>query len=234
MLKTKGIVIPTICEAELLLEGVSDRKEFIVQGKRFFTGYLNTVRVALSICGPGKVNAAHGATLLFERFNPAHVYALGTAGAYPSSGLDIGDVAMADREIYGDEGLQTVSGIVTMEALGLPLVSSGSGDHYNEFPLLVPGKLKGHKHMGAFVTVSACTGLLKKGLEISRRFNAICENMEGAAIAHIGLLNNIPVTEIRGVGNIIEDRDGKPLDRAALTLAAENAQRFFIDALGQD
>jgi nucleoside phosphorylase len=53
--------------------------------------------------------------------------------------------------------------------------------------------------------------------------------MEGAAVAHVGVFNNIPVTEIRAISNIVEDRLGRPLDRDALQLAARNIQRFFLE-----
>jgi futalosine hydrolase len=233
-LSVNGVIVPTIPEADLIMEGIPDRECFFTQGKRFYSGNLNGASVVLSICGIGKANAAHGAALLFEKFKPARIYALGVAGAYPSSGLEIGDIAVADKEIYGDEGLMTEDGILTMDELVLPIASVDCCDYYNEFPLFVPDKLKAHKHIGAFVTVSTCTGTLKNGMSTCKRFNAICENMEGAAIAHIGLLNNIPVTEIRGVSNIIEDREGKPLERTALRMASENVQRFFMEKFFPD
>jgi futalosine hydrolase len=233
-LSINGVIVSTIPEAELIMESIPDRESFFIQGKRFYKGYLNGAAVVLSVCGIGKANAAHGAALLFERFKPARVYAIGIAGAYPSSGLDIGDIAVADKEIYGDEGLMTEDGILTMDELVLPIASVDCCDYYNEFPLFIPDKLKGHKHIGAFVTVSACTGTLKNGMATCKRFNAICENMEGAAVAHVGLLNNVPVTEIRGVSNIIEDRGVKPLDKAALSLAAQNAQKFFMEMFFPD
>jgi hypothetical protein len=39
------------------------------------------------------------------------------------------------------------------------------------------------------------------------------------------------VIEIRGISNIIEDRQGKPLDKAALIMAAENVQRFYMETV---
>jgi futalosine hydrolase len=223
-----GIIAATFLEAELLVEMLGNKSTRAIQGKSFFNGTLNDSVVVLSICGIGKANAAHATAILFEKFSPARIFALGVAGAYPATGLDIGSVAVADREIYGDEGIETVSGFMTMDAMGLKLASTGSNNYYNEFPLFIPAELKGHKHTGSFVTVSTCTGTLKDGIRIKERFGAICENMEGAAIAHIGLLNNVPVTEIRGISNIIEDRGVKPLDKAALSLAAENVQKYFI------
>lgn len=226
-----GIITPTAPEAELLMKSLGDSHCLVIQGKTFCKGRINRAEVILAVCGIGKANAAHTAALLSERFKPSQVYVIGVAGAYPQSGLDIGDIAVADREIYGDEGLMTPDGIITMDGLGLPLAFDGCANFYNEFPLFIPDSLKNHKNIGAFVTVSSCTGSLKTGLEIKKRFGAVCENMEGAAVAHVGLLNNIPVTEIRGISNIIEDREGKPLDRAALSLAARNVQNFFMDRL---
>ena len=42
----------------------------------------------------------------------------GIGGAYPSSGLNVGDVASAEIEIYGDLGAQSPSGFLDMQALG--------------------------------------------------------------------------------------------------------------------
>jgi futalosine hydrolase len=230
-LQTTAIVIPTRLEAEILLASAADLKKTVLQGKSFFSGKLGNSEVAISLCGIGKTNAAHAAGLLFEHFKFASVFVVGVAGAYPESGLKIGDVAVGDAEIYGDEGLLTDSGFCTMENLGLPLVTADSENFYNEFPLFIPETLKDHKHNGRFVTVSTCSGTKKQGITAANRFNAICENMEGAAIAHVGLLNNVPVTEIRGISNIIEDRNRKPLDKSGLMLAADNAQKFFLERI---
>jgi futalosine hydrolase len=226
-----SIMAPTICEAELIIGKISDREESVIQGKPFFKGYLNSTAVVLTVCGVGKANAAHASSLLIERFRPGLIYVLGVAGAYPLSGLNIGDIAVAEKEVYGDEGLLTDDGFLTMDAINLPVAAAGCTDYYNEFPMLLPDKLRNHGHRGIFVTVSSCSGTGRRGDSISSRFNAICENMEGAAVAHIGLLNNVAVAEIRGISNIIEDRSGKPLDKSAILRAALNAQRFFLETL---
>jgi futalosine hydrolase len=226
-----AIIIPTALEAGIIIENISEQEQFYLQGKRISKGVIRGTPVILCLCGVGKANAAHCAALLFGKFRPSSVFMLGVAGAYPSAGLSIGDIVIGEREFYGDEGLLTDSGIRTMDALGMPLAEADSGSYYNEFPLVVPEELKDHKKKGAFVTVSACSGTAKRGLELEKRFNALCENMEGAAVAHVGVLNGVGVAEIRGISNIIEDRNGKPLDKEALLTAAANAQRFFIDKM---
>ena len=42
---------------------------------------------------------------------------------------------------------------------------------------------------------------------MEERWGAVCENMEGAAAAHVSLLYGVPFAEARGISNIVEDRD---------------------------
>ncbi|HTZ18917.1 MAG TPA: futalosine hydrolase [Dissulfurispiraceae bacterium] len=230
-MKPVGIIIPTQIEAGVLVRRISERKETAAQSRLFYEGFINKKPVVFCLCGIGKTNAAHGVTLLIERFGPSIVYMIGVAGAYPSSGLEIGESVVAEREVYGDEGLMLGTEFKGMAGLGLALADVGGKRYYNEFPLLVPDALKDCRHKGTFVTVSSCTGTLRLGREMEQRYGAICENMEGAAIAHICLLNGVPAAEIRGISNIIGDREGKPLDRSAILKASENVQEYFLERL---
>jgi futalosine hydrolase len=60
---------------------------------------------------------------------------------------------------------------------------------------------------GPFVTVSTCSGTAARGAVLERRFGAICETMEGAAYAHVARLYGVPYLEVRGISNLVEDRD---------------------------
>ncbi|MBI5212608.1 MAG: futalosine hydrolase [Nitrospirae bacterium] len=219
-----GTIFSTELEAGMIIERLERKENLSIQGKSFHTGILNDTAVTVCICGVGKANAAHGAALLIEKFKPDSVYNIGVGGAYPSSGLSIGDVVIAEKEIYGDEGLLSKDGFHTMDEIL-------SNAILNEFIMRVPEELKEFKNKGNFVTVSTCTGTLEKGREIEKKFNAVCENMEGAAITQICALSGIPVTEIRGISNIIEDRTAEPLNKADIIKTAENVQRFFLETI---
>ncbi|MCK5512174.1 MAG: futalosine hydrolase, partial [Thermodesulfovibrionia bacterium] len=78
---------------------------------------------------------------------------------------------------------------------------------------------------GAFVTVSTSTGTHTRAVELEKRFKAICENMEGAAIAQICTLYNIPMFEIRGVSNIVGVRDKRKWN---LPRASDNCQEAVL------
>jgi futalosine hydrolase len=163
-------------------------------------GPSNDVRIIET--GVGPVNAAHAATVAILSERPDVIIICGIGGAYPSSGLAVGDVACAESEIYGDLGAQSPSGFLDMEALGFPVVA-GSSPLFNELPLQVfPAPRRSR-----FVTVSTCTGTDVVAQEIERRTRGAVESMEGAAIVHVAHLEGVRVGEIRGVSNIVTNRD---------------------------
>ncbi|MCI0469357.1 MAG: futalosine hydrolase [Nitrospirae bacterium] len=217
-----GIIASTDIEASLCINMMAEKEEFSIQNKPFYRGTLLNREVAICICGIGKTHAAHGITLLIERFKPGVVFNIGVAGAYPSSKLNIGDIAIAEKETYGDEGMMTEDSFHAINEIMKGAVP-------NEFIMHIPENLKGFKNRGNFVTVSTCTGTLKKGKELEQRFKALCENMEGAAVAQICSLAGVPSVEIRGISNIIEDRKAAPLLKSDVAAAAENVQSFLLD-----
>jgi futalosine hydrolase len=58
-----------------------------------------------------------------------------------------------------------------------------------------------------FVTVSTATGTDSAARAIAARTGGAVENMEGAAVAHVAHLHGVPVGEVRGISNIVSDRD---------------------------
>ncbi|MEW6002136.1 MAG: futalosine hydrolase [Nitrospirota bacterium] len=203
----------------------------------FYRGKIENKDVVYLASGIGKTNASRGTTILIEKFLPELIINFGVAGAYPLSGLRIGGIAVAEKETYGDEGLFLQDGFHTLEIMGIPLLKRTRKEYFNEFSLgkkLVERAVKSSSYQkkdirsGNFVTVSTCSGTKKRAIELKRRFDAICENMEGAAVAHICAIYGIPMLEIRGISNIVQDRDIKKWD---LKLASENCQRVVINFL---
>jgi futalosine hydrolase len=228
-------------EGKLLIRQL--KKKSVVAGKPLYRGRIRGEDVAYIISGMGKANAAHAATILIEQFSPRALILFGVGGAYPSSGLRTGDIAVAEEELYGDEGVATRDGFQGTEFMGIPLLRKGGRKYFNEFLLdkELVGKALGSlasvvqpsagsiaAGSGRFVTVSTCTGTRKRALELQKRFGGICENMEGAAVAHICTLYGTPMAEIRGISNIVEDRDRNKWD---IRQAAENCQRVVMEVV---
>ncbi len=121
-----------------------------------------------------------------------------------------------------------------MKITGFPLLRK-EREYYNTFPLdtnLVQIAIKASKDCGFdtkhgnFVTVSQCSGTRESGDLMKRRFDGLCENMEGAAVAHICTMYGVPMIEVRGISNIIEDRDMKKWN---IDLAALNCNKVVLE-----
>ncbi len=176
-------------------------------------GELHGKPITFTHCGVGKVNAAHSATLLLENYEIELLILFGIGGAYDTH-AKIGDVAVADNENYGEEGVLTKNGWRPMEEIS-PLLKKEK-EYYNTFPMdlelsklsvKVAKELGFNSTSGNFITVSQVSGTRESGEILKKRFDGICENMEGAAVAHICALYGVTMVEIRGISNIIEERD---------------------------
>jgi futalosine hydrolase len=202
--------------------------------KKIFEGELSGKHVIFTHCGVGKVNAAHSATLVLENYDVDVLILFGIGGAYPDSSLKIGDIAIADSENYGEEGVMTKEGWSPMEYTGFPLLKNKK-EYYNTFALdaklaqiaVRASKDCGfHTEQGNFVTVSQCSGTRKCGKLMKKRFNGLSENMEGAAVAHICAMYGVPMVEVRGISNMIDDRDLKKWD---IETAVSNCNKVVME-----
>ena len=114
----------------------------------------------------------------------------------------VGDVVCAETECYGDLGATSPSGFLDMKALGFPVVEA-AGPLFNELPMQVfpvQRRVRSSRCRPAPGTGSAAR-------EIETRTGGAVESMEGAAVAHVAHLHSVPVGEVRGISNIVTDRD---------------------------
>jgi futalosine hydrolase len=226
-------------EADLLLAQTKVYENTTLGSKPIYAGMLADQEICLCVGGMGKVNAAHAATLLFTQFRPKSLILFGIGGAYPASGAEVGDVALAREEIAGDEGVLTLDGFKDTEYISIPLARAAGSNFFNCFPAsdMLLNRAQhavtrvvdsGRIHTGTFITLSTCTGTSNRAAELDTQYHGLCENMEGAAVAQVATLHGIPWIEIRGISNIVEDRD---LNKWDIPLAAEAAQKAVIGIL---
>lgn len=236
-----GLISSVSLEGKKILRGLSNIYERAYCGLTIYEGTIHDKSVAYIVSGIGKTNASRGTALLIEQFSPRVIVHLGVGGAYSSSHLRIGDIAIAEKEIYGDEGVFLKDGFHSAETMGIPFLVKGRKKYFNEFLLdktlfktavctshVIHHASRITVKSGPFLTLSTCTGTLKRAKELERAFHAICENMEGAAVAHVCASCGIPMVEIRGISNMVGQRDKKKWD---IHLAAKNCQRVVAELL---
>jgi futalosine hydrolase len=232
--ETLGMIAAVPFEGDVIVGRLKNRRNKNADGLRWITGKIGKTEIVFFFSGIGKTNAAHAAAVLIREYSPSLVINFGIGGAYPSSGLRPGDIAVASQEFYADEGVSLKDGFHTLQTIGIPLMKVGRRRYFNAFPLDAGLRREMAKAArsagcrpaeGVFATVSTCTGTRKRAAELSKRFSAICENMEGAAIAHICMLYGIPFVEVRGISNIVEERDTAKWD---IPLASGNCQKTVV------
>lgn len=228
------ILSATAFEQERLRERVEEEVRQEVAGRMWVSGKIAGREVLLVATGIGAVNTAHALTCVLQARRPAWVLQVGIGGGYPESGLGIGDLALASEECYGDLGVKTGAGWQGAELIGIPVLEQ-ERVYFNRFPLDAEWVRKAAEilpaaKVGPFVTVQECSGTDELGVERGRRFAGVCENMEGAAVAHLCALYEIPFVEVRAISNIVEARDR---DKWDLPLALERAQAAALQLVEQ-
>ncbi len=170
--------------------------------------------IGVLICGMGQVNAAQALTAYLERrAKPDLIIMGGCAGAFRGGSAVAGDVCFATEEIYADTGINSPEGFRGLEKTGIPLSEAEGAKYYNRFPVHdLSGRVAGEGFTfkifsGPFATVSAVSGTEMSAAGIEKTWRPLCENMEGAAAAHVSLLYKAPFAEVRGISNMAEDRD---------------------------
>ena len=224
-------------EIELLEKALEYSGRVKTGGYEYVEGTIGNLRVVVCAGGVGKVNAAAASAVMIDRYQPQLVISTGCAGAYVGSGLVIGNLVVASEEVLADDGVVVADGWKDLRYMNIPSVEQGGMSCYNTLPLSRHASEKAMQmadYYGVFLmrgrsaTVSTCSGTRKYGEELSNRWNAVMENMEGAAVAQVCLRCGIDCLEIRGISNLVEERD---LKKWNIPRAVEAAQRFVLKYL---
>lgn len=152
----------------------------------------------------------------------------GVAGAYPESGLRLLDIALAEVEIIADLGvcfgddIQPLSGIEVNSRMEMD-------ESFLERAGAALRRAAITYRQGPFATVNSVSGTAGRGGALYRRWQVICENMEGAATARVCKSFALPCLELRAVSNMVEDRDTSRWRLAEAARRGAEALRAILD-----
>ncbi len=187
------------------------------------------MRVQTLITGVGPVEAAVRLSRYLDKTEQTFSAAInfGIGGGYIQAASGTGprllDLYLADTEVFGDLGICYSDRIEP-----LPRELTGEIVARMDPALLERAKIiYGDREIktGNFVTVMAVSATRARGLAMAGRFQAQCENMEGAAIARVCSEFCLPILELRCISNLVEERD---LQRWRLQEACEKAAESAV------
>lgn len=197
------------------------------------------------ISGVGPVETALRLTRYLERCEPPveAILNFGVAGAYlpddsfsssaASGQAEILDLCLAERECFGDFGLCYSDHIEAFAPqLGGPVVFTLDQTLLDQAAQIL-ARRQIHFRRGTFVTVSAASATRKRGAMLAARFQGLCENMEGAAVARVCAEFSLPLLELRAISNLVEDRDPGRWQMAAACQRAAAAVAIILSEIQQ-
>lgn len=196
-----GIIVAMEEELESILDIMDNIEEKEIYGLTFKTGQIEKNKIVVAKCGVGKVNAARVTQILIDTFNVKSVINVGAAGAL-NPFLNIGDIVIGEKLIQHDFDITAFDhdkGYIT-----------GVGDYiYSDIELIEKFKKaannlkeKDYKIKTGIIATGDifCTDIEMKN-KIYSKFDADCVEMEGAAIAQVCYLDNIPFIVIRSISD---------------------------------
>ena len=165
----------------------------------------------VEVGGVGRTNAA----LAVARAERVHgtfdaVLSMGIAGALPDSDLSIGDVVVATRSVYVEEGIVTPNGFADLGSMGFQL-GPFEGNAVPGDPGLIE-RFGGPFSAGVVATVATCSGTDRAAREVVNRTGAVAEAMEGASVLHAAATFGTPGLEIRVISNTTGNREQQEWD----------------------
>lgn len=241
--ETPLVILGALEEEIALLQGALVNPQSITTGAyEFSTGSLQNIPVVIGRTFMGMTNSAVAATLAIERFHPAAIISIGTAGAH-NPNLHTGDIVVATQtvasnayispstprsggsssltwEVYGSE-VATAEGPRQVEAFS-------SDEALCQTALQTPYEF-GAVYPGVIASGDCWNRELDRIHQLYEQRQSSCEDMETYSIAQTcWQLGHIPWLGIR----IISNSEWYP-DELFDVSVATHCQEFFLDFLTQ-
>ena len=200
-MKEYGIIAAMQEEMQEIKNIMEEIKEQKIYDLTFIKGKINDKDIVLVKAGVGKVNAARVTQILIDNFDIQAIINVGSAGS-ANDELDIGDIVIGKKIAQHD---------FDITAFGHPKgYISNVGQYVESDVQLIKkmeqtiNKLDSNEFKIKIGTIASgdifCTELQMKN-KIRTKFNADAIEMEGAAIAQVCKLDNIPFIVIRSISD---------------------------------
>ena len=195
-----GIIGAMDVEVALLKEKMENIVSATHAGTTYHEGTLEGVRVVLVQCGVGKVNAALCAQIMISVFGVTHIVNTGIAGSLCAE-LDIGDLVVSKDAMYHDFDCvhfgYEMGRVPGMYVTAFPADATMVEKAFAVADAVHPG----HAKIGRVATGDLFVATKPAKEAIIEKTDALCTEMEGAAIAHVAYRNRVPFVIIRAISD---------------------------------
>lgn len=191
-----------------------------------------SIRVYTAVTGVGLLPSSYAIMQLIARLEPKIVIQVGIAGCFDPT-LVLGTAVTVRREIVADMGVYETNGYHDIFELGLaeknipPFEQGAIVNHHDNLI-----EIASLPEVSA-VTVNEISSSPQKIALFTEKYKADIESMEGAALHYVCAMQEIPFIQIRGISNLVGERDKTKWKIPASMLAATNACINLINKIQQ-
>lgn len=220
-----GIIAAMPEELKLLVEHLEMAEKHQRLGHVYYTGRIKHHEVVLVESGIGKVMSAMSVAVLVNDFKVTAVINTGSAGAV-ASGLEIGDVVVADRLVYHDVDV-TAFGYDYGQMARQPLYYEASRYLVEEMKAVLE-KTQQTSRVGLIATGDSFIAGQDKIDQIKAHFpDVLAVEMEGAAIAQAAHSLGLPFMVIRAMSDTASHNANITFDEFILEAGKRSAETLI-------
>jgi adenosylhomocysteine nucleosidase len=232
--KTVGIMSAMELELEFISQDMLIERMDTIAENVYKIGTMHNIRCVAVHGGIGKVGAAYTAQTLIMHYDVDAVIFTGVAGGINPE-LHIGDIVIAENVVHHDFGQILPDQFIPFDTVGFFadsfLVAVALQAKKNVELEVIPEEIRGEENLPRIVVGRIATGdqfisSEAKRVWIEQVFRADCVEMEGAAVAQICAVNNVPFVIIRSLSDLAnEDAE---LDFQSFVLFAAKNSSFLV------
>ena len=199
-----GIIGAMAIEVETLVQNLENVKESTHAWSTYYEGKLEGLDVVVVQCGVGKVNAAMCAQILCSCYGVTHIVNTGIAGSLCAE-LDIGDFVVSQDAMYHDFDCVHF-GYPVGKVPGMDVIAFPADEMLIRYAREAAESVHpGHSRMGRVASGDLFVAEKTAKERIIERTQALCTEMEGAAIAQTAYRNGTPFVILRAISDKADD-----------------------------
>lgn len=195
-MKKIGIIFAMKEELDEFLKIVEYKNERKIFDLIFHECTLNNKELVLVESGVGKVNAARATQMLIDNYDLSYVFNVGVAGSV-SDDVNVLDIVVSDKLVQHDFDITPFD----HEKGYIPNVGVYVESSNELLNICTNVNVDTKIHTGVIASGDIFCQDEVMSKKIANKFNALCVEMEGASIAQVCYLCNIPFMVIRSISD---------------------------------
>lgn len=226
-----GIICAMEEEIKTLVEKLADKQEQSIADMKYYTGTINGHEVVLVQSGIGKVQAAVNTAFLANNFHVDCIINSGSAGGI-GDGMHVGDVVLSTGTAYHDAD-STAFGYKMGQMPGQPQIFEADAHlraavkkaaEENGLPVREGLIVTGDQFINSTAKIKQIKGIFP---------DALCSEMEGAAVGQVAHEFNTPYLVIRAMSDVGDEEASQSFDEFVID-AGKRSAKMILTLLSEE